>query len=600
MRYVFFFLVFSPFFADSQVSDSFSDGDFSNTPVWNGDAVQFKINTSGQLQLNSSGSDTSALSTPFLSTLSDNEWRFWVKMAFAPSDNNNIRIYLVSDQTNLKGALNGYYIAMGENGSFDSVDLWKQNGTTTTKIMDGINGHCSKSTNTLGIKVIRDNAGNWQIFSDTLGGNNYLPEGTVTDNTYSGSSFFGVFCKYTISNATKFYFDDIYAGSVIVDTTAPVIDSLKVLSSTQLDIFFNEALEITSAQAINNYSADKAIGNPSAATLDVNNYKLVHLSFASSFTNGIYYELMTNGVKDIKGNATVFLKDTFFYYVPEPISISDIIINEIMYEPKDNGAEFAEIYNRSQKIIDLQNIRLSSMDTVNGTLTEVKNISLQKHLIFPGEYYVLSTNSADVKKQYYTPSPNAFIEMSSTPSMNNAGDVLVLSDKNALIIDKVIYTPSMQFPLLTTTPGVSLERLSFDRSSDDKTNWHSASASIGFATPGYLNSQFNQAEVKPEINIQPEIFSPDNDGHNDVANISYSFDAPGYVANINIFDAQGILVRQLKKNEFLGTTGTFSWDGLNDNKEKSGMGIYIIYFEAFNSEGKIKWYKNTCVLGGKL
>jgi hypothetical protein len=53
-------------------------------------------------------------------------------------------------------------------------------------------------------------------------------------------------------------------------------------------------------------------------------------------------------------------------------------------------------------------------------------------------------------------------------------------------------------------------------------------------------------------------------------------------------------------NELLGTSGTFSWDGINENNEKSAIGIYIIYIETFNLKGEVKKFKKTCVLGGHL
>ncbi|MBA3972449.1 MAG: hypothetical protein H0X46_09985 [Bacteroidetes bacterium] len=54
------------------------------------------------------------------------------------------------------------------------------------------------------------------------------------------------------------------------------------------------------------------------------------------------------------------------------------------------------------------------------------------------------------------------------------------------------------------------------------------------------------------------------------------------------------------RNELLGTNGTFSWDGINDAREKARIGIYIIYFEVFDLSGTVKHYKKTCVLAGKL
>ena len=76
------------------------------------------------------------------------------------------------------------------------------------------------------------------------------------------------------------------------------------------------------------------------------------------------------------------------------------------------------------------------------------------------------------------------------------------------------------------------------------------------------------------------------DGRDDVLNIRYKFDQPGFVANVNIFDARGRKIKMLIKSEMLGTEGYFTWDGLNDANQKASIGIYVIFIEVFNLDGK--------------
>jgi flagellar hook assembly protein FlgD len=159
----------------------------------------------------------------------------------------------------------------------------------------------------------------------------------------------------------------------------------------------------------------------------------------------------------------------------------------------------------------------------------------------------------------------------------------------------------MQFQLLNSFQGVSLERIHPDFLTQDKKNWHSASESSGFGTPGYKNSQYSQFQNNDaDILIEPEVFSPDNDGRNDILNIRYKFSNPGYVASVTIFDSRGRKVKGLVTSEMLGTEGYFTWDGLNDANQKASIGIYVIYIEIFNLDGKTSRYKKTCVLASHL
>lgn len=162
------------------------------------------------------------------------------------------------------------------------------------------------------------------------------------------------------------------------------------------------------------------------------------------------------------------------------------------------------------------------------------------------------------------------------------------------------YQEEMHFPLLRDEEGVSLERIHYERPSEDQSNWHSAAESAGFATPTYKNSQYSE-NIDPDMNftIEPEVFSPDNDGRDDILNIHYSFDQPGHVANIKIFDSRGRLEKNLVSNKTLGTKGTITWNGINEDNIKSRMGIYIIFLEIFDLQGNVRKIKKHCVVGEK-
>ena len=54
------------------------------------------------------------------------------------------------------------------------------------------------------------------------------------------------------------------------------------------------------------------------------------------------------------------------------------------------------------------------------------------------------------------------------------------------------------------------------------------------------------------------------------------------------------------KSELLGSEGRFQWDGIDDDNQKARVGIYIIYVEIFNLQGKINKFKKQVVLGAKL
>ena len=849
--------------ARAQFNENFSDGDFTTNPAWIGEEALFKVNPAFQLQLNASGEGIAALSAES-GMLNDMEWNFWVKLSFAPSDNNLTRIYLSSDQSDLKGSLSGYYLKLGETGADDAIELVKQSGNVHTVICRSTDGLLAASF-AIRIRVIRSDGGQWKIFADPLGGINYQLQAGGVDNTIGSGAFFGVYCKFTSSNSTKFYFDDFYAGQVIVDNTSPELLSVSITSARQLSVAFNEAVDAVTAADVNNYTATPGSLTPVSAITDNADPALVHLNYAQDFTPDVLYSLAVSGVKDLAGNVistiqlpfvwhqvkayevlineimadpsppvnlpdaeyvelcnrgifdldlkdwvmvigssekllpgfsipaggyvilcddatkallepygrviefssfavtnaggTITLKDPngnvihsvsytddwyqseykkdggwslelidplnpcgetanwiacnadaggtpgsvnsvnalnpdlvppaisrvgvddashitvwftescdsanitnplnytidngignpigvwaqnpdyrqAFITLPSPLAAgmlytirstnsitdcagnpflegasaqfaipsaaaaNDIVINEMLFDPADGCVDFVEVYNRSQKVIDLKDLILANYDTINQVVTSYNEISKRSFLVLPGTYFVLTTDSAAVKRNYKAPNPLAFVNMGTFPEMNNDNGLIAVTAKGGEVIDLAAYSVSMQYPLLSNVDGVSLERISPGRSSKDATNWHSAAEAVGFATPAYINSQFGTAVTdQNEITLSPDIFSPDNDGYNDNLAIAYSFGTPGNNATVTIFDATGRLVRNLVNHELCGTTGAFSWDGITNDRLKASIGRYIVSVEIFDLQGNVKRYKKSAILGGKL
>ncbi len=470
--------------SNAQVTDNFSDGDFTNAPVWSGDNAQYIVNPSFQLQLNGTAADTSYLSTPG-TAVANSEWNFWVRENFSPSDNNNVRFYVVSDIAVLTGAVNGYYIRLGENGSFDSVDLWKQTGSTHVKIIDGVNGNCAASNNILRVRLTRDATGNWNLYSDITGGYNYLPEGNVFDNAHTTSNFIGVFSKYTVSNITNFYYDDIYAGPIIVDVTAPTIVSAVPTSATTLDVTFNENVELTTSQTVSNYSVNNGIGIPSSATRDASDFSIVHLTFTNSFVSASNYILTVNNVQDLNSNAITTETASFLYFPLGTPTFHDVLINEIFADPSPvvglPNAEFVEIFNRSSNNFD-----------VNGwTFTDGSSNGILGSRIIPaGGYLILCANADTASFSSFGPT----MGLSSWPSLNNSGDNLKLLDASDNVIDSVNFDLSWFRDAVKDDGGWTLELINPNAGAGcaPAGNWIASTFASG-GTPGFQNSVFNNS-----------------------------------------------------------------------------------------------------------
>ncbi|MFO0495325.1 MAG: lamin tail domain-containing protein, partial [Flavobacteriia bacterium] len=483
MKY--FFALF--FFALSlsvyaQFTEGFTDGDFSTSPTWQGDDSVFTIvNVAGNNKLRSNKvipSTTFYLSSAS-TTATNCQWEFWTNLQINTSSANYVDIYLMADQSNLMSAgMNGYFVRIG--GTTDEISLFKRVAGTATKIIDGTDGITNTSNNTLKIKVKRTSANDWTLERDITGaGTSYFAEGSVNDASVNSSSYFGVsITQSTASFILKHFFDDFYIGPIIYDVTPPVLLSVSAVNSTAVDVLFNEALDVTSASSITNFSLSPAL-TIASATIDGSNPALVHLLLGTAISNGTAYTLSTNNIADLSLNISGNQSAQFTYLVGEAPMKGDVIINEFMCDQSPvvglPEVEYVEIFNKSTKYFDLTGWKLGDASS-DGTLLS--------GWLYPGEYKILcSTGNID------TFSIQA-LGVTSFPSLNNSGDDIVLKDNNGNLLDKITYTDNWYQDPTKMDGGYSLELINPNDPCSAADNWIASNAVLG-GTPGNQNSVYD-------------------------------------------------------------------------------------------------------------
>lgn len=381
------------------------------------------------------------------------------------------------------------------------------------------------------------------------------------------------------------------------DKTPPRLLRTYSLDSVTIVAVFDEPLDSLFAATINNYSISNNIAINSASPV-APLFSTVILKLASPILPGTTYTLNVTNLHDCSGNVIGIHNHSKVGLAQEPVP-SDIIINEILFNPKPNGYDFVEFYNRSNKILDLSKLSVANRNSA-GSLASIRKLTTTPYLLFPGEYIVVTENPASLTTLYFVSEPSRILTLS-LPSYPNTNGTVVLLNEQGTVVDEVPYSEKWHFDLITNREGISLERINPSGPSNNPSNWHSAASTAGYATPGYKNSQFLQANRSNiKIEVLPKVFSPDGDGYDDFAIINYNVNEPGYVANITVFDAAGRPVKQLARNNLMGVTGTWKWDGLDDKGSKLPIGTYIIFAELHNLQGKKEQIKKTIVLARRL
>ena len=144
---------------------------------------------------------------------------------------------------------------------------------------------------------------------------------------------------------------------------------------------------------------------------------------------------------------------------------------------------------------------------------------------------------------------------------------------------------------------MALERIRTDLPTNQASNWTSATASTGFGTPGYQNAEYSMDSAGADvISLEPKVFSPDMDGYQDFLFVHYHLPMAGFIGTISIYDIYGRMVRKLVNNILWGTSGTFRWDGLDEQQKLLPMGHYILVIQLFQPDGTIINRKLVTVL----
>ncbi len=455
----------------AQVTDDFSDGDFTQEPVWTGTDSVFCVNANYQLQLNATVGgnaslfivDANSRCQPDSGDDNGREWRFWIREAFAPSSNNFTDIYLCEN----------YFIRLGEAGSQDVIDLQRVDGTTTVSICRGSDNFIASPFSTF-IKVTRSAAGLWQIFVDKTGNGEYILECQCVDKTYEPTGDFGLEITYSKSNAQKVYLDDVYIGPEMVDETPPELENINILNENQITLKFNEAIDETVALNADNYDIDNQLNSPDFVEF-FGNRSTILLTFTNAIQEDVNYKLIINKIQDISGNMAENIEVVFIHHITHE---NDLLINEIMADPEPvvglPAAEYIEIFNNSDYPIDIGGWFLT-IGTTEKEITE--------HVVIqPDNYIVFCKNDAVEMLSNY----GNCLGFSGF-AVTNAGVRIELRNRDRELMSDVEFDLTWYRDKTKAEGGWSLEQIDPDAACAAKENWRASTDKNG-GTPGFKNS----------------------------------------------------------------------------------------------------------------
>jgi hypothetical protein len=354
------------------------------------------------------------------------------------------------------------------------------------------------------------------------------------------------------------------AGCPLSDIAPPIPYSANETSSTTVDVYFNEAVNIT-ASAMSNYTG---LGTVTSAVRDVTN-TIVTLTLATPLVIGKYYVLSVNNVQDLAAN-TMTVPRTFNIVFNN--SIGTVAIDEIYYDDPflNDTLEFIEIVNYGTSDVELGGYRFN----------KGVDLRLPQKTLAPNNYYVVAKDSLLIYRSY-----GIQAKQWNSGGLGNTSESLVLTNSLFQTIDSLYYTTAS----LTSTNGTGASLVicppysNLATYNNNLSNWTAEiprsdnlnSKVVGgrntIVSPGRYNCQTNSIENPFEnmISIYPTITS-------DMVQVNINSNDKYF---LYIYNALGIQMKAIELMNGEKTIELLNYDS----------GIY--YFTIYNSSLQKQTYK---------
>ena len=211
-----------------------------------------------------------------------------------------------------------------------------------------------------------------------------------------------------------------------IDDYSPKLIRAFATDSFHVVLYFNEPMDSLSAMNPLHYQIDNGIGTPFSVLPLAPLFDKVILQTAIPFRENVIYNLTVSALTDCISNPIGSFNTTRFGLSQLPDSL-DVVVNEILFNPKNDGVDYLEIYNRSDKIINLKNIHLANLNSF-GVIDNIVALPDDGYLFPPNKIIAFTTSSSIVKRDYVSNHPDNIITINELPSFNDdEGNVILLN-----------------------------------------------------------------------------------------------------------------------------------------------------------------------------
>lgn len=294
------------------------------------------------------------------------------------------------------------------------------------------------------------------------------------------------------------------------------------------------------------------------------------------------YKIQMLQLKDCRGEV-INSPLEYEVFVPRPADSGEVVINEVLFNPRSGEKDFFEIVNTSKDYLKIDRLCLEVRTEVDTNYECV----IGPFILAPGQPMAFTEDTLLLSSSYAC-GDMAPMKLPTLPDDRAELRLFEFNFAWQKTLDESTYNEDWHSPVLLSREGVSLEKRASQFNGGDPMTWQSASTAVGYATPGLKNSSSATHDSSSQfVSLIDDSFSPNGDGNKDVLEIYIQPDKAGYDLQVSIFDFNGHPIRDLVNRALIGDHYHVVWDGADNDGHLQTIGLYLVLAEMAHPDGDL-------------